>query len=173
MSERLKIRICPPIGICMSASRPNQALFQRSSNNIVLRYASVLALLVVAVWLVPDVGTVLLLALALYSFRGERAAVQAVTVAWLLTGLAPRAQGTLLIVTARPAAASDLALDLPILDPRLDWEVSGQVPNVVFPSGLTVTGTGDKALLNLYYGAADTVIGRATAPLAEILAACI
>ncbi len=60
-----------------------------------------------------------------------------------------------------------------ILEPRLDWEVSGQVPNVVFPSGLTVTGTGDKALLNLYYGAADTVIGRATAPVAKILAACL
>ncbi len=60
-----------------------------------------------------------------------------------------------------------------ILEPRLDWEVSGQVPNVVFPSGLTTTGAGDKAVLNLYYGAADTVIGRATAPVANILAACL
>ncbi len=63
-----------------------------------------------------------------------------------------------------------------ILEPRLDWEVSGQVPNVVFPAGLTIAGNpkiaGSSAALNLYYGAADTVIGHATTTVGELLAAC-
>ena len=54
----------------------------------------------------------------------------------------------------------------------------GQVPNVVFPSGLTVTETDDDGFavtsseLRLYYGAADTVVGLATSTVAEIIAAC-
>ena len=54
-----------------------------------------------------------------------------------------------------------------ILEPRETWEMTGQVPNVVFPSGLTVTETDDDGFagpdseLRLYYGAADTCVGLA------------
>jgi len=59
-----------------------------------------------------------------------------------------------------------------LLEPRESWELTGQVPNVVFPSGLTVDDgvPGGRALL--YYGAADTVIGLAQASISELLAAC-
>jgi predicted GH43/DUF377 family glycosyl hydrolase len=65
-----------------------------------------------------------------------------------------------------------------ILEPREPWEMTGQVPNVVFPGGLTVAETDDEGFaltsseVNLYYGAADTVVGLATATVAEIIAAC-
>ena len=54
----------------------------------------------------------------------------------------------------------------PVLEPALAWERSGDVPNVVFPQGAAVEG-GD---LHLYYGAADTAVGHAWAPLADVLA---
>ena len=47
--------------------------------------------------------------------------------------------------------------------PGADYEVSGDVPNVVFPCGLVHHRESDK--LFLYYGAADTRIGLATASL--------
>ncbi len=53
----------------------------------------------------------------------------------------------------------------PVLEPALDWEVDGDVPNVVFPEGATV----EDGMLNLYYGAADSAIGHAHAPLADVL----
>ncbi len=53
----------------------------------------------------------------------------------------------------------------PVLEPRLDWERAGDVPNVVFPQGATV----EDGTLNLYYGAADCAIGHAHAPLADVL----
>ena len=56
-----------------------------------------------------------------------------------------------------------------ILEPRLDWEIMGQVPNVVFPSGMTVTEDGDA---RIYYGAADTCVGCADTTIDELLAAC-
>jgi len=56
-----------------------------------------------------------------------------------------------------------------ILEPRRTWELTGQVPNVVFPSGLTVKPGGD---VNIYYGAADTCVGCATTTLDALLAAC-
>jgi predicted GH43/DUF377 family glycosyl hydrolase len=65
-----------------------------------------------------------------------------------------------------------------ILEPREIWEVTGQVANVVFPSGLTVTATDSEGFakpdgeLRLYYGAADTVVGLATAKVADVVAAC-
>lgn len=65
-----------------------------------------------------------------------------------------------------------------VLEPREPYELAGQVPNVVFPSGLTadrVDADGtvpDDALLFLYYGAADTAVGLATASVAELLADC-
>jgi predicted GH43/DUF377 family glycosyl hydrolase len=54
-----------------------------------------------------------------------------------------------------------------VLGPGADYEVSGDVPNVVFPCGLTHHPDTDK--LFLYYGAADTRIGLATASRAEVL----
>ena len=65
-----------------------------------------------------------------------------------------------------------------LLEPRLAWEVSGQVPNVIFPSGLTVSGAPtaglvpDDAIVNVFYGAADTCVGLATARVGDLLAAC-
>jgi predicted GH43/DUF377 family glycosyl hydrolase len=45
----------------------------------------------------------------------------------------------------------------PILEPELDWELNGHVPNVVFSCGqVTVSDE-----LYVYYGGADTVIGVA------------
>jgi beta-1,4-mannooligosaccharide/beta-1,4-mannosyl-N-acetylglucosamine phosphorylase len=65
-----------------------------------------------------------------------------------------------------------------ILEPRETYELVGQVPNVVFPSGL-VTDRADAAGFApldsrawLYYGAADSVVALATATVADLLAAC-
>ena len=60
-----------------------------------------------------------------------------------------------------------------MLGPGADYEVSGDVPNVVFPCGLVHHRDSDK--LFLYYGAADTRIGLATASLrggARVPAGC-
>jgi predicted GH43/DUF377 family glycosyl hydrolase len=54
-----------------------------------------------------------------------------------------------------------------VLGPGADYEVSGDVPNVVFPCGLIHHEESDK--LFLYYGAADTRIGLATASRADVL----
>ncbi len=54
-----------------------------------------------------------------------------------------------------------------VLGPGADYEVSGDVPNVVFPCGLVHKEETDQ--LFLYYGAADTRIGLATASRAEVL----
>jgi beta-1,4-mannooligosaccharide/beta-1,4-mannosyl-N-acetylglucosamine phosphorylase len=65
-----------------------------------------------------------------------------------------------------------------ILEPREMYEMTGQVPNVVFPSGMIVddydadgfAGPGSRVLI--YYGAADTVVGLAITTIRELLAAC-
>jgi predicted GH43/DUF377 family glycosyl hydrolase len=44
-----------------------------------------------------------------------------------------------------------------ILEPATEYEMNGIVPNVTFPSGALITDE----TLNVYYGAADTVIGLA------------
>ncbi len=54
----------------------------------------------------------------------------------------------------------------PAFEPCLAWEVEGDVPNVVFPQGAVV----EDGTLSLYYGAADTHIGHATAPMDDVLA---
>lgn len=65
-----------------------------------------------------------------------------------------------------------------VLEPREPYELTGQVPNVVFPSGWIVEGvTGgevaeDDALVRVYYGAADTCIGLAETTVGELIAAC-
>ena len=51
-----------------------------------------------------------------------------------------------------------------ILEPELDWEVNGYVPNVVFSCGQVIIGTH----LYVYYGGADTAIGVASVPMKEI-----
>ena len=43
----------------------------------------------------------------------------------------------------------------PILEPELDWEINGHVPNVVFSCGQVVI----EDEMYVYYGGADTVIG--------------
>jgi predicted GH43/DUF377 family glycosyl hydrolase len=66
-----------------------------------------------------------------------------------------------------------------LLEPRESYELTGQVPNVVFPSGLVPHRIGadgvvpDDARLLVYYGAADTVVGLAKTTVAELLAACV
>ena len=44
------------------------------------------------------------------------------------------------------------------------WEIKGDVPNVVFGTANPVVD----GIVYLYYGAADRVIGVATAPLNEL-----
>lgn len=62
-----------------------------------------------------------------------------------------------------------------ILEPRETWELTGQVPNVVFPSGMVVEQTDRDGFAELhspvrvYYGAADTVVGLATASIGELI----
>jgi predicted GH43/DUF377 family glycosyl hydrolase len=64
---------------------------------------------------------------------------------------------------------------LNVLEPREPWELTGQVPNVVFPSGLIATGRSEHGIatrestLFLYYGAADTVVALATATVGDLL----
>jgi predicted GH43/DUF377 family glycosyl hydrolase len=45
----------------------------------------------------------------------------------------------------------------PILEPELDWEIDGHVPNVVFSCGQAIVDEN----IYVYYGGADTVIGVA------------
>ena len=52
----------------------------------------------------------------------------------------------------------------PILEPELDWEIHGHVPNVVFSCGQALIGDD----IFVYYGAADTVIGVAAMRLSDI-----
>ena len=52
----------------------------------------------------------------------------------------------------------------PILEPELDWEVNGYVPNVVFSCGHVPY----QNQLMIYYGGADTAIGAAAVLMKEI-----
>lgn len=53
----------------------------------------------------------------------------------------------------------------PVLEPELEFERVGDVNNVVFPEGAVVIDD----QLHVFYGAADKAIGRAIAPLADVL----
>ena len=53
----------------------------------------------------------------------------------------------------------------PLLEPEMDYEQQGQVPNVIFSCGAAVLG----GVIYLYYGGADSVIGVATIPLDSLL----
>jgi beta-1,4-mannooligosaccharide/beta-1,4-mannosyl-N-acetylglucosamine phosphorylase len=63
-----------------------------------------------------------------------------------------------------------------ILEPREVYELIGQVPNVVFPSGMIVEHYDVEGFVlpdspvKVYYGAADSVIGLATTTVQELLA---
>ena len=65
-----------------------------------------------------------------------------------------------------------------LLEPRALYELTGQVPNVVFPSGLTVDREDadgcapPEARVCVYYGAADTAVCVATATVGALLDAC-
>jgi predicted GH43/DUF377 family glycosyl hydrolase len=54
-----------------------------------------------------------------------------------------------------------------VLGPRDDYETHGDVPNVVFPTGLIHDE--ESRSLRLYYGAGDSVIAMATASMDEVL----
>jgi len=57
--------------------------------------------------------------------------------------------------------------DEPILQPEAEWEVEGDVKNVVFTCGAVLLGDD----LWVYYGGADTVIGLAKGNVREFLSA--
>jgi beta-1,4-mannooligosaccharide/beta-1,4-mannosyl-N-acetylglucosamine phosphorylase len=62
-----------------------------------------------------------------------------------------------------------------ILEPRESWELTGQVPNVVFPSGIIVDKYDEDGFADLdsqvfvYYGAADTSVAVAQTTIRELL----
>ena len=53
----------------------------------------------------------------------------------------------------------------PIFEPVKNYELKGQVPNVVFSCAAVIKGK----TLFVYYGGADTVIGVATADISKLL----
>jgi beta-1,4-mannooligosaccharide/beta-1,4-mannosyl-N-acetylglucosamine phosphorylase len=65
-----------------------------------------------------------------------------------------------------------------ILEPREPYELVGQVPNVVFPTGIVVDEHDDEGFaradspVRLYYGAADTCVGLAETTIDRLLDAC-
>lgn len=62
-----------------------------------------------------------------------------------------------------------------ILEPRELYELTGQVPNVVFPSGWIVEQYDSEGFarpespVRVYYGAADTCVGLATSTIQELI----
>ncbi len=65
-----------------------------------------------------------------------------------------------------------------ILEPREPYELIGQVPNVVFPSGMIVEAYDEDGYaapdspVRVYYGAADTVVAMATTTVRDLVNAC-
>jgi predicted GH43/DUF377 family glycosyl hydrolase len=53
----------------------------------------------------------------------------------------------------------------PILSPEEPYELAGYIPNIVFPSGALL----DKKELSIYYGAADTSVGKASVNLDDLI----
>ena len=62
-----------------------------------------------------------------------------------------------------------------VLEPREPYEMCGQVPNVVFPSGMVVDEVDAEGYalpsspVKIYYGAADTAVGLAVTTVGELL----
>ena len=65
-----------------------------------------------------------------------------------------------------------------ILEPRADYELIGQVPNVVFPTGMIVEDIDNDGYAQpdsrvlVYYGAADTSVAAAETTIEELLKHC-
>jgi len=74
-------------------------------------------------------------------------------------------QGAMLLDPGNPRRVIRRTTE-PILEPETDYELHGDVPNVVFSCGHVVLGD----TLLFYYAGADTVICLATCPMAEIRA---
>lgn len=55
----------------------------------------------------------------------------------------------------------------PLLTPVREYELAGNVPNVIFPTGAVSDSW--KNLISLYYGSADTTVSMATMSLPEII----
>ncbi|HVZ11503.1 MAG TPA: hypothetical protein VG965_00570 [Patescibacteria group bacterium] len=55
--------------------------------------------------------------------------------------------------------------DSPLLEPEMEYELKGEVPNVVFGCGAVVV----EGVIYMYYGGGDSVVGVATMPLATLL----
>ncbi|HBX68988.1 MAG TPA: glycosidase [Chloroflexi bacterium] len=72
-------------------------------------------------------------------------------------------QGLALLDLADPTQVLNRQAE-PILEPELDWEVTGHVNNVIFSCGQVVLGD----QLYVYYGGADNAIGLATVSLGDI-----
>lgn len=56
-------------------------------------------------------------------------------------------------------------LNTPLILPTTEYELQGDVPNIIFPSGLQIEADN----FNLYYGAADTTACMATGSVSELL----
>jgi predicted GH43/DUF377 family glycosyl hydrolase len=54
-----------------------------------------------------------------------------------------------------------------VVGPRATYEITGDIPNVVFPCGAVLDRASDE--LRLYYGAADTCVGLLTAQIGDVL----
>ena len=59
------------------------------------------------------------------------------------------------------------SLSEPLFSPEEEWEKSGVINNVVFPTGTSINGD----TLSIFYGAADTRIGKREVSLTELLRA--
>src|ERR1035437_660098 len=60
-----------------------------------------------------------------------------------------------------------------IMAPEAFYEKVGLVPNIIFPSGALIKGTGAKSVVELYYGASDTQCAIARIPLFNLLNALL
>jgi beta-1,4-mannooligosaccharide/beta-1,4-mannosyl-N-acetylglucosamine phosphorylase len=76
--------------------------------------------------------------------------------------------GLALLDLADPSRVIGLMRE-PLLSPEADYEVDGFRGGVIFPCGFVVEEGGEA---RLYYGAADTVIAVASAPVEDLIAAC-
>ena len=77
--------------------------------------------------------------------------------------------GCMLLDLAAPDRILGLAPD-PILEPEMDYEREGSVPNVVITCGALPEPNGE---LSIYYGGADTCICLATARIADLVQRCL
>ena len=55
--------------------------------------------------------------------------------------------------------------DEPLLEPEMQYEKEGQVPNVIFPCGAVLVGN----KIFVYYGGGDQVVGVATTNVNQLL----